>query len=87
MRFSQTVMRGNSLRPSGESARPIETRWAEPVPSMRRPSIRMLPDETFFRPISALSVVLLPAPLEPTSATIRPAGTVKLTPCSASTSP
>ncbi len=45
------------------------------------PSKRMLPRDAFQRPMMVRSVVVLPAPLRPSSIVNPPAGTLKSTPC------
>jgi hypothetical protein len=56
-------------------------------PSIRCPSKVMLPRRGRENPLIVLSVVLLPEPLPPRSATMPPAGTAKLTPRSTSVRP
>ena len=57
------------------------------MPFMRTPSNRTVPPETGAMPMMALRVLLLPAPLEPTSASVSPSSTVSEMPCVARTLP
>lgn len=82
-----TVIRGNSRRPSGDSAMPRATRPAAGMVAIDSPSHRRSPRASVFSPIIAFSVVDLPAPLDPTSATISPSPTCTDTSCTASSWP
>ena len=86
-RLSSTVSRGKIRRPSGECARPfVTTRWAG-VLSIRSPSNQISPDSARSRPEMVRSVVVLPAPLVPSSDTTCPCSTLKLIPLTARTLP
>jgi hypothetical protein len=78
-RFSSTVMRPNSRRPSGDSAMPRCTRCSGDSRWISSPSRRIEPLLIGTLPAMALSVLLLPAPLEPISATSSPLFTRKPT--------
>ena len=82
-RFSRTVMRGNTWRPSGEWLIPARTISLGASRVMSRPANRMVPDAGRIRPLIARSVVVLPAPFAPISVTISPSSTVSDTSCSA----
>jgi hypothetical protein len=82
-RFSSTVMPGKIPRPSGAWQMPSATRLSARIFVMSRPSNRIAPDAIGRRPDTARMVVVLPAPLAPTSATISPSFTSTLMPCSA----
>ena len=84
-RLSFTDMKGNTRRPSGTMAMPRRTIWSGERPSMRSPSKWISPLDGRFNPVMARSVVVLPAPLAPISATISPLSTVMVTPFSACT--
>jgi len=71
-RFSATVMRGKTRRPSGDCASPRRiTAWVG-RPAMSRPASRMRPARGFGSPQIVISSVDLPAPLAPISVTISP---------------
>ena len=80
-------MLGKSWRPSGTWATPPATIAAGVAPSSRRPSSSTRPPRSGMRPEIARSVVVLPAPFEPMSATISPARTSSETPRTAVMSP
>ena len=61
------------------------TRWR--WRSISSPSTRICPAVGSRRPSSMESVVVLPAPLPPSSATVAPAGTLKSMPSTATTLP
>ena len=63
-------MKGNSFLLSGTQAMPDLTTFTVGVPSMRLPSISMVPERSGTKPVMALSMVLLPAPLAPMTLTI-----------------
>src|SRR5712692_5672981 len=86
-RFSRTVMDGNSWRPSGTCAMPSATISAGERPLSRRPSSSMVPLRTGRSPEMARSVVVLPAPFEPTRATASPRRTSRETALTAVMSP
>src|SRR3972149_1975229 len=87
MRFSWTVISGNSRRPSGQMATPAPTMPGGDMRSRRRSPKRISPEATGTRPMMALSTVLFPAPLAPTIETICRSSTVSVTPWSARTLP
>ncbi len=87
MMFSRAVRPGNTRRPSGTWEMPRRTIASGPSPAIDCPSNRMSPDAGALRPEMVRSVVDLPAPLEPSSATTLPCSTDKVTPRSASISP
>ena len=62
---------------------PSATIWWAGRPVMSRPARVTFPDDGRTRPEMARSVVVLPAPLLPISATTSPSATEKLTPLSA----
>jgi hypothetical protein len=74
-------MFGNTCRPSGTCAIPALTASADEPPDSRRPSTAIMPSRAESSPEITFSVVDLPAPLTPTTATICPGGTAKLSPC------
>jgi hypothetical protein len=76
-------MRGNTRRPSGEWLMPARTISLGARRVMSRPSKRIVPAAAFTKPLIARSVVVLPAPLAPISATISPSPTVSETSSSA----
>ena len=80
-------MRWRMARPSGTSTIPAATAPCDETPASSRPSRRTDPLAGRKRPAMALSVLLLPAPLGPISATISPAATESETPRTASTCP
>ena len=86
-RFSSTVIVGKSWRPSGTWAIPPATTAADDSPLIRRPSSSTVPRRSGRRPQIARSVVVLPAPFEPISATISPWRTSSETPRMAVMSP
>src|SRR3984957_3313521 len=66
---------------------PAPTMAAGGIPVMSRPSKRIRPDWAASSPMIAFSMVLLPAPLLPTSATTSPGSTSRLTSSTARTGP
>src|SRR6202035_2891297 len=86
-RFSSTVIFLKILRPSGTSAMPARAARCAGQPDRSCPSSRIRPADGLTSPMIALMVVLLPAPLAPSSAMIWPFSTVRFTPCSTSISP
>src|SRR5262245_45909865 len=78
-RFSRTVICGKSRRPSGTWVIPSATMASELHPVMSVPSSLTRPAVGRTMPQMALSSVDLPAPLLPTSVTISPASTRRLT--------
>src|SRR5229473_2866325 len=80
-------MAGKSWRPSGTCAMPRSTiRWAD-APWSASPSKVMRPERGRSRPLSVERSVVLPAPFDPTSATISPARISRSTSHSTWTSP
>jgi hypothetical protein len=86
-RFSKTLMRLKTLRPSGECAIPSFTISCAGMAWISRPASLMDPERGLCVPLMARSVVLLPAPFEPMSVTTSPRPTVSDTPLSASMLP
>ena len=82
-RFSVMVMRAKMPRPSGTITRPWRARSHAPRPRMDTPCSRMSPEPAGSKPVSAFSVVVLPAPLAPIRLTSSPARTSKLMPLTA----
>src|SRR5512143_3229397 len=80
-------MRGKRCRPSGTCTMPIATMSLARRPMSDWSSKRIVPDRGVVRPESARSVVVLPAPLAPRSATTLAASTARSTPCKARTPP
>ena len=82
-RFSSTVMRANSWRPSGDWAMPCFTiAWGLRF-VISSPSKRIEPLRGRSSPEIVRSVVDLPAPFAPSSVTIFPGWTLSVTPLSA----
>jgi hypothetical protein len=79
-RFSVMVMRVKQPRPSGTITRPCLTKSQAPWPLMLLPMNSMSPAATGCSPVTAFSVVVLPAPLAPIRLTSSPWRTSKLTP-------
>src|SRR5438128_8297050 len=77
----------NSCRPSGTWARPRSTMREGARPVMGSPSNLTEPSRIGSRLETARSAVVLPAPLAPTSETIWPWPTRRLTSCSTRASP
>ena len=86
-RFSATVMRGNTCRPSGHSASPRRTRSSIVMRVMSSPASTTRPPLIGNAPIAAFSRVVLPAPFGPIIAVISPARTVRLALRSARSAP
>ena len=87
-RFSSTVSWPKIIRPSGTCATPRATILCARSPLTDSPSRRtspavMRPWCSDSRPLAARIVVVLPAPLAPSSATAWPAGSESETPRSA----
>ena len=87
IRLSSTVSRGKIRRPSGECASPRVSTSCAGVESIRLPSNQISPDSGLSSPEMVRRVVVLPAPLVPTSVTTWPCSTVKLIPLTARTRP
>ena len=71
-RFSSTVIRGHSLRPSGIWITPRRTTSWAGRPDRSSPRNRIFPAFGDSRPEMVRRVVVLPAPLGPMSVTISP---------------
>jgi hypothetical protein len=82
-RFSTTLMRGKSLRPSGLCAMPPLTMVWGCAFVMSAPWNRIDPSRGRFRPLIARSVVDSPAPFAPMSVTVSLGPTRSETPLSA----
>src|SRR3972149_7001406 len=87
MRFSRTVSRLKIRRPSGTWAMPLRTIRCAGAPTSDSPSSTIAPRRGRRRPEIVLSVVVLPAPLLPSNATISPRSTPSATPFSAGIPP
>ena len=70
-------------RPSGQCEIPSDTIRSAGARVMSAPSKRIAPSETRLMPEIVRRVVVLPAPLEPISATSSPSATESDTPCRA----
>ena len=86
-RFSSTVISGNSRRPSGQRLTPALTIRGGDSWSRRRSPNSTVPAVIGTSPITALRIVLLPAPFAPTIETISRSSTDSVTPRSARTFP
>ena len=86
-RFSATVMRGKTCRPSGTWQMPRLMSWWAGMPSMRLPLRVIDPVTGRIMPDTVFCVVVLPAPLAPSRATISPSSTRKLMPFRAAMAP
>ena len=75
--FSVTVRPKNSERSSTTWAMPVRAFLNGDLALTFSPSTVMLPDITGMRPEHVMSVVVLPAPLGPSSATTSPAWTFR----------
>ena len=82
-RFSVTLIRGKSRRPSGLCAIPFLTIVCGAVPVMSFPWKRIVPWRGRLMPLMARSVEDFPAPFAPMSVTISPSRTVSEMPFSA----
>src|SRR3954454_12391452 len=80
-RFSRTSRLAKIPRSSGQKATPMRAIRSEEVLMISRASKRTEPDRFPMMPITDFSVVVLPAPLRPSSVTTSPAFTLKLMPC------
>ena len=69
-RFSETLIREKTRRPSGHSAMPRSTTLWDFTPTILCPLNSMEPESGLMRPATVLSVVDLPAPLAPMSVTV-----------------
>ncbi|OPZ63817.1 MAG: hypothetical protein BWY85_01502 [Firmicutes bacterium ADurb.Bin506] len=79
-RLSSTLIFENTRRPSGTWAMPSAVTSCARMPVMDLPMNSMEPAIGVISPDTARRMVLLPAPLEPTIATISPCPTWKSTP-------
>src|ERR1700682_1331959 len=86
-RLSPTVMPPHTSRPWGTWTRPSVTVRCVGSPWISCPSKSTVPDRGTRSPLSVLSVVVLPDPLPPSSATTAPAGTWNDTSRSTSVAP
>ena len=86
-RFSRTLIRENSRRPSGDWLIPSFTMSCGRRPTMSSPLNRILPRLGLLMPWIERSVVDLPAPFAPISVTISPSFTVSEMPLMASIVP
>ena len=86
-RFSVTLMRGKSLRPSGDCEMPRLTIWCGGIDVTSVPWKKILPLRGWLSPLIERSVVDLPAPFAPMSVTISPSCTSSEMPFSASIEP
>ena len=68
-------------RSSGQNATPSRAILSDDARLMSWPSKRIVPVRLPMMPITDFSVVVLPAPLRPSSVTTSPACTLKLMPC------
>ena len=75
-RLSITVIRAKSRRPSGDCEIPSSTIFDGPVWVISRSSKRIDPERGCIKPEMVRRVVVLPAPLEPISATTSPFSTL-----------
>ena len=82
-RFSAIVMRVNVPRPSGTITRPWRTSSHAPCPAIGRPMNSIVPAADGSSPVTAFSVVVLPAPLAPMRLTSSPSPTSNDTPLTA----
>src|SRR5882757_1867819 len=80
-RFSRTSRLAKMPRSSGQKAMPIRAILSEEARVMSVSLKRIAPVRLPMMPITDFSVVVLPAPLRPSSVTTSPAFTLKLMPC------
>ena len=86
-RFSSTLRLAKIPRSSGQNAMPSRAIRFDGSPIVSVPSKRTEPRRRPTIPMIDLSVVVLPAPLRPSSVTISPGRTSKSTPCRTCDSP
>ena len=79
-RFSATVRNGKTSRPSGTWLSPSLTMRSGSMPWIGLPSSSIVPFCGSSTPEMVLRMVVLPAPLAPSTVTISPCGTSRLTP-------
>ncbi len=82
-RFSRTLMRAKTRRPSGTCPKPSRAIASGRMPVTLLPRKRIWPDVARTKPLIARSVVVFPAPFAPRSATISPSSTFSEMPRSA----
>lgn len=70
-------------RPSGEIATPARMIRSGVAPVMSAPKMDTVPAAGRNAPVTAMQVVVLPAPLAPSKAVIPPIGTCRSMPCTA----
>src|SRR3984885_5619158 len=87
IRFSRTLRLAKMPRSSGQIATPIRAMRSEARPTVSLPSNFADPLRLPTMPMIDLSVVVLPAPLRPSSVTTSPRRTSKSTPCRMCDSP
>ena len=80
-RLSRTERLGNTPRPSGIRHTPARARSRAGAPVTSRPPSSSRPERSGWTPAATRSVVVLPAPFGPSSATTWPAATLRSTPC------
>src|SRR6201990_349941 len=80
-RFSVTLSDPKMPRSSGQNAMPERATWFGINLIVSRPRKSMLPSRRGTSPMIDFSVVVLPAPLRPSSVTTSPSRTSKSTPC------
>ena len=86
-RLSSTESSGNTSRPSGTCTTPARTTRSGERPWISSPRSFTCPLCGSMIPEIVFRMVDLPAPLAPSTVTIRPSGTARLTPRSACTGP
>ena len=79
-RFSRTVRNGNTSRPSGTWLTPRRTILSGSIRWIDLPSNSTEPFRGSSTPEMVFRMVVLPAPLAPSTVTIFPAGRLRLTP-------
>src|SRR6185437_959549 len=86
-KFSSTPRLAKMPRSSGQNATPARAIFSGGRPISSRPSKRIEPLRLATSPMIERSVVVLPAPLRPSSVTTSPCCTSKVTPCKMCDSP
>ena len=86
-RLSSTLRWRNTSRPSGTWAMPRAATVQVSLPWISAPSNTMVPVRGVIAPAMVFSKVVLPAPFAPSTLTILPSATARLTPRSAITAP
>src|SRR5581483_737111 len=87
IRFSSTLRLEKMPRSSGQNATPSRAMASELAREISLPSNAIAPERLAMMPMIDLSVVVLPAPLRPSSVTTSPSRTSRSTPCSTWDSP